>query len=585
MRTRQRRIPSQKYDEKIEACEAYLKAHKRSWLKTSAKSFRARVYHFHRWMSVSKVDLNDVEAADLRAYWRYLTKRGVKEITAHKYQWTIKAYLKWLVATGRIRRNAVELEIEKPIRPWLMEHAREIREPHSNKVHRIYIGEFYDWIEHEQIPIEVLTPQHLQDYERHLRGSSPPRSVATRRLIMCRIRNHLRWLCNRGRVTTSPVELGLSKRRWPTYVGGAHLPLQAKRFLKLMAAHKRPQTILGYQTKLRQFYRFLHGRQLSLEKFTRLDFEEYLASMHRDGYAPQTRRHTICAVQAYLSWLYECELLPHDPEPIIRNFPRPKLPDLLPRNLQPEVDRLVQDRLEKKGTEAALALLLMRRTGIRIGDLTALLFDCLRADPDSNSFLKVPIGKLHNERLVPLDAATLAILNRVKALSLKNSSGRKPDLLVIRRDGKAVTKDDYHLVLYEIDEELRLNAGLSFGEESLVSHRLRHTFATTLLSAGMSIEGIKELLGHRSFEMSLRYARVTPQKLRNDYLKAIATVEGDVTPPELHPARTDLVLGSALDEILLRLRGKLLDGYSEKKQLAAMIRRTERLRTQLRELD
>ena len=95
----------------------------------------------------------------------------------------------------------------------------------------------------------------------------------------------------------------------PAFCSETSLPPQAKKFLRLMTAHKRPNTVRGYQTRLRHFYAYLHRRQLGLENFTRLDFEEYLASMHRDGYAPQTRRHAIGAVQTYLSWLYECGIL------------------------------------------------------------------------------------------------------------------------------------------------------------------------------------------------------------------------------------------------------------------------------------
>jgi site-specific recombinase XerD len=588
MRTRPPRATRVECAAKVEYCEAYLKKHRRSWSKVSATSFRHRVYHFHRWLLASKINLRDIEAAEVKAYWRYLARRGVNENSIRQYQHSVKAFLKWASATGQIRRDAVELDIQKPVAPWLAEHAREINREHSNKIHRIYVGEFYDWVEREQLALETLTRKQLQAYERQLRAAVPPRSVGVRRINVRMVQNHLRWLCDRGRVKTSRIELGLGKRKMPVSFRATLLPPPAKKFLKVMAAHKRPSTLRGNQTQLRRFYQYLQHRQLSIESFTRLDFEEYIALMHRDGYAPQTRRDAIGSVQGYMSWLYECGLLTHDPEPIIRNFPRPRLPDYLPRNLQPEVDRLVQDRLEKKGDVIALALLLMRRTGIRIGDLRALRFDCVQDDPDGNSYLKVPIGKLYNERFIPLDAATLEVLHRVRALSRKNAGKHKPEMLAIREDGKPVATNDYHLVLYGIDEELRLDANQTFGEEPLVSHRLRHTFATSLLSAGLSIEAIKDLLGHRSFTMSLRYAQVTPQKLRNDYLKAIAAAEGNIKAPEIAlAAASDLGLGVgvSLKEVLARLRAKLREGHSDKQQIAALIRRTERLRTELRKID
>ena len=39
-------------------------------------------------------------------------------------------------------------------------------------------------------------------------------------------------------------------------------------------------------------------------------------------------------------------------------------------------------------------------------------------------------------------------------------------------------------------------------------HALRHTFATPLLNAGASLEVVKELMGHRSLPMTLRYTQL-----------------------------------------------------------------------------
>ncbi|MBF0491783.1 MAG: tyrosine-type recombinase/integrase [Deltaproteobacteria bacterium] len=56
-------------------------------------------------------------------------------------------------------------------------------------------------------------------------------------------------------------------------------------------------------------------------------------------------------------------------------------------------------------------------------------------------------------------------------------------------------------------------------------HRLRHSYATSLLTGGLSIVSLMKLLGHRRIEMTLRYAKVTPSHLRNEYLKAIQILE------------------------------------------------------------
>src|SRR6185503_3950662 len=60
------------------------------------------------------------------------------------------------------------------------------------------------------------------------------------------------------------------------------------------------------------------------------------------------------------------------------------------------------------------------------------------------------------------------------------------------------------------------------GLPHITPHQLRHTYATALGNAGVSLQSLMALLGHVAADMSLRYGRLFDYTVRTDYARALA---------------------------------------------------------------
>ena len=90
----------------------------------------------------------------------------------------------------------------------------------------------------------------------------------------------------------------------------------------------------------------------------------------------------------------------------------PRLGQPLPRALQPEVDEALMRAVASLDDDfARIGLIILRGAGLRVGELLDLEIGSVIDYGPAGTWLRVPLGKLATERMVPLDAATLAALD------------------------------------------------------------------------------------------------------------------------------------------------------------------------------
>lgn len=370
----------------------------------------------------------------------------------------------------------------------------------------------HSWMEAKRLTIFALDPPTLDLFLKN-----PFRKTVTTRTATLARRGliaYLNWLYQQG-YTEYGVRGSMALRHRP-------LTSEALAFLDALAPTHRRRTCDVYRICVRHFCTWLYDSRLSLKRLRRSHMEQWLLGIHDRKLHPSTQTHELIRVRVYLRWLAEHRHINVDPDDLIRSSDLPKLPSYLPRPLPPAVDRELQQRLATTHDRRWWGLLLMRHTGLRIGELLALEFDCVRQDPQGYSLLKVPLGKLNSERLVPLTEQALKLIER-----LQTQRPLPHTHLLERRPGQPQRYQVMSAALREASEGLD-------GNGPITSHRLRHTYATTLMAGGMGIVGIMKLLGHRDFRMTLRYTAITQKVLGREYRSALKHLEtkygADLTP-------------------------------------------------------
>ena len=179
----------------------------------------------------------------------------------------------------------------------------------------------------------------------------------------------------------------------------------------------------------------------------------------------------------------------------------PRKTNPLPRALAPDTDRALMAAVADLDDPAARAgITVLRGAGLRLGELLDLELDCLWDLPGHGTWLKVPLGKLNTERVVPLDDTTLAALDdwiavRGKARALPHPrDGRSADFLFTHRGARiGASRIRRGLSAAVRAAGLRNTAGTPL---SVTPHQLRHTYASRLASAGIGLQALMALLGH-----------------------------------------------------------------------------------------
>jgi integrase/recombinase XerD len=270
----------------------------------------------------------------------------------------------------------------------------------------------------------------------------------------------------------------------------------------------RPNTIRSNGSAIILFLTFLTSLGTNhLETITREEFSAFIEHEQDRGLKPRSVSTQLRSLTAFFHFLIEREVIRPD---VLTRKMRIKVPDALPRAIDPEDIKQLLSVIKTPRDRAMIVVLL--RTGMRIGELLTTRLEEVNLKEKRIEIFEAQKNRLG--RVVYISDDALALLK--KWIACRDP---KQHYLFYGWHGRPLCYE----AAREMFNKYLDTAGLSHRGYTL--HCLRHTFASELLNAGMRLECLQQLLGHRSIEMTRRYARLTDNTRKEEYFRAMAIIE------------------------------------------------------------
>jgi integrase/recombinase XerD len=264
-----------------------------------------------------------------------------------------------------------------------------------------------------------------------------------------------------------------------------------------------PHTVAAYR---RDLERLLRGRADLPDRGALL---AHLGELRRT-HAPASVVRATAAVRGFYRFLCAEAVLDADPaQGLLGARAERRLPHILGRR---SVAQLLRCAAGSDGHPLALrdrALLhVLYASGARVSEVASMRLDDCALERD---FVRV-LGKGRKERLVPLSETARAHVRRYLAEErprlAARARGGDPQELFLSRTGRPLER----VRIYQIVRAAARRAGLP---AVCSPHKLRHAFATHLVSGGADLRAVQELLGHASLATTQLYTHVDAQRLHD----------------------------------------------------------------------
>lgn len=224
------------------------------------------------------------------------------------------------------------------------------------------------------------------------------------------------------------------------------------------------------------------------------DIEAVLSGLHEDGRRGATIRNYRALISSVFAYAIKRKYLDSNP---VKETLEPKPAKERVRFLTKDEEESIRKKIRELFPEREAELDLLLHTGMRSGEAYTLTWD--RVDLE-RGVISVPLKGKTGWRDIPINSECH------KALGKLHEQSRGSEF-VVPRGGK---QQNYALTAWfgaAVEKAGVLHA---------TPHTLRHTFASRLVMAGVSLRQVQEFMGHASILMTQRYAHLDPERGQAD---------------------------------------------------------------------
>lgn len=281
-----------------------------------------------------------------------------------------------------------------------------------------------------------------------------------------------------------------------TFLNSANQEVVGEFLLSLKLANGSEKTVRTYRWYLEKFFEKREESFLTLSSDTIYQwFQKY------DGVKSEaTIKLRLCILSSFYKFCVQEELLEKSP---IKTRWHPRLPQPIPHYLEKSELAKTRQQTELSSLRNQVLIEFMVTSGCRVSEIVGLN----QSDVNLENRTARVIGKGKKIREVHFTEKCALLMERYLTDEVK-----KCEALFVTTNGKRLGVRAIQHLVRAIGEEAQLG-------KRLFPHRLRHTFATELLSKGAELSFIADELGHTDVRTTQIYARLPKQELITLYRK------------------------------------------------------------------